>query len=182
MKDQIININLPLCGYSLCPGYNSGQMGLPIEIYVSLYLFNDSESIAITGPDELSSFVSTIDDEDSAWRFLRLFTALNTHYYFQKDIYTIDLGVSGTDSVFGTVLLSEDVANEIGYKPPTILFEGGEYIAARDLIQADPTGSSVEASIIRRKESISKDAGYRFIEDQIKGSIERKYVSFPSYE
>jgi len=182
MKDQIIDIDLPLGGHKLCPGYISGQSGLPMEIYLRLYVINDIDALQLNNPEELSGFVSEINDEHSAWRFLRLFTALNTHYYFQKADYTIDLGVAETGSLLQSVILTPDAAKRAGYEPPRMIIEDDGYTASRDLIHADPAAVLSPATVIRRRESISGNAGYRFIEDSVKGEIGREHVAFPAYE
>jgi hypothetical protein len=179
--DQEIHLDLPMTGYRLIPGY-SGQFGLPVEIYLRLYAVKDEEKKLIASPDDLTRIITHIDDEEAAWRVLRLFTAPETHYLFQKDIYTIDLNVAAPGSPTGDGMVSPDVAQRIGYQPPKINLENHQYIASRDLVRANAMERSALAEVLRRHEALSEDADYCFIEDQVKGKIARQDVRIPSYE
>jgi len=181
--DQEIRIGLDLSGYRLIPGYSSGHIGLPMEIYLHLYAVRNEDKTLIAGPDDLSRFVTRISSEDEAWRFLRLFTALSTHYLFQKRVYIIDLGVSlVSDQVVDSVVISPEVAERVGYKSPDMRRQDQEYIARRDLVCANPLNLSIPVSVLRRREALAEDGTYRFIEDQVIGEIERTEVPFPAYE
>ena len=56
------------------------------------------------------------------------------------------------------------------------------YLAERDLIRAHPVDRSAPVQVFRRREALSRDGGYVFIEDEVKGEIGRREVPFPSYE
>jgi hypothetical protein len=178
--EQEINIDLPLAGRRLIPGYR-GQFGLPVEIYLRLYAVKDEDKALIAGPDDLSRFVTHIVDENAAWRFLRLFTSPETHYLFQKEVFSVDLKVSaGPKSEVGGI--SPNVARRIGYQPPEIKRETNEYVARRDLVRADAKNRQKQATALRRREALTDDGQYRFIEDKILADLSRTDVVMPSYE
>lgn len=181
LPDQEINIDLPMSGHRLIPGY-SGQIGLPLEIYLRLYAVKDEEKTLIAAPGDLSRFVKRIDGEEAALRFLRLFTAPDTHYHFQRGNYTIDLDVGVPGSLHTAGTISPELAKRIDYQSPEIQLEKNEYLAERDLMRADSANRSEPVEVFRRREALSREGDYRFIEDKVKGEIRRQDVPFPSYE
>ncbi len=181
LEDQEVKLRLPMSGYRLIPGY-TGHLGLPVEIHLRLYAVKDQEKRLIASPDDLSRIVTHIDDEDAAWRFLRLFTAPATHYLFQKGVYTIDLEVSSPGLQTGEGVISPEVAQRIGLQPAEMTRENRQYVASRDLVRANAMERGAPAEVLRRRETLSEGAAYRLIEDRVKGSIPRQDVTFPSYE
>ncbi len=181
LSDQEIHLDLPLSGYRLIPGY-SGKVGLPFEIYLRLYAVKGDEKNLIAGPPDLSRFVTSVADENAVWRFLRLFTFPDSHYLFQKDVYTIDLEVAPLASPTGVGMISPETAQRIGYEAREVKLEHDEYITGHDLMRAAPVNSSTAIEVLRRREALSRDGAYRFIEDRMKGEIGRQDVIFPSYE
>ena len=179
--DQEIDVGLPRSGYRLIPGY-AGHLGLPVEVFLRLYAVKGDEKRLIANPGDLSGIVTSIDDEDAAWRFLHLFTSPDTHYLFQKGAYTIDLALSPDGTVAGVGMISRDVNQQIGYRAPEMVLEDREYVSSRDLIRANSVDRSAFVDVIRRRESVSEGGRYRFIEDKAKGRIARSDVPFPSYE
>ena len=136
----------------------------------------------IMNPEDLSPFISHIDNDDQAWQVLRLFTDPTTHYLFQKEVYTIDLEVSMNGNMVGFGKISSEVAQRIGYCPPEIGVEDHKYISRRDLVRARAQYSSERAKIIRRREAISNDGTYNLIGEKMIGEVERGEVTLPSYE
>lgn len=181
LPDQEILIDLPLSGHRLIPGY-SGHIGLPMEIYLRLYAVKAEEKTPIAAPDDLSRFVERIDDEEAAWRFLRLFTGPDTHYLFQRGFYTIDLRVGRPGSESAVGMISPGESQRLRYQQPEIKLVDDGYLAERDLIRAHPVDRSAPVQVFRRREALSRDGGYVFIEDEVKGEIGRREVPFPSYE
>jgi hypothetical protein len=181
LEDQEVQLGLPLSGYRLIPGY-TGHLGLPVEIYLRLYAVKDQEKRLIASPDDLSRIVTHIDDQDAAWRFLRLFTAPATHYLFQKGLYTIDLEVSSPGLQTGEGMISREVAQRIGFQPAEMTRENHQYVASRDLVRANAIERGALAEVLRRRETLSEGAAYCLIEDRVKGRIAREDVAFPSYE
>jgi hypothetical protein len=180
--DQEIDIGIPLSGYRLIPGY-SGEFGLPVEVFLHLYAVRDKVDVKlISQPGHLSPLIEHISSEDEAWRFLRLFTAPDTHYLFQKDIYSIDIGVSTPSEPPRIGMISWDLAQRVGFRPPEIRLVDQEYIACRDLVRANPIDLSAKVLVIRRCEALSVDGVYRFIEERKAGEIARKDLPFPAYE
>jgi hypothetical protein len=114
---QELKLDLPLSGHRLIPGYGE-KMGLPVEVYLRLYAVKNEEKTLITGPSDLSRFVTRINSEETAWRFLRLFTAPETHFLFQKGTYTVELGILPPGLAGGTAMISPDLAVRVGYEAP----------------------------------------------------------------
>lgn len=183
LPDQTIHIDLPLSGYALVPGYFSGKFGLPVEIFLDLYAVKGDEKTAINEPGDLSQFIEGISDQEAVWRFLRLFSSMQTHYFFQKQIYTVDVSVAGQSPYFtDSVIISDEMARRVEYQPPMIEVHEDGYTAARDLISAVSTDRSNPASVFRRQERVTKAGAYTLIADTAKGFIERRDIAFPSYE
>lgn len=179
--DQEIDIGLPLSGHHLIPGYQ-GQIGLPMEIYLQLYAVKGEERALIAGPNDLSRFVTQIDGEIAAWRFLRLFTAPETHFLFQKDVYTIDLEVSAPGAPLRAGAISPALAQRVGYQPPEMRREGPQYLARRDLVRADARNRSLPVTFFRRSEALAENGAYIFIDEQSLAELPRTDVIMPSYE
>ena len=180
--DQELVIGLPLSGYRLVPGFR-GRMGLPAEAFLVLYAVSaGGEKILIAGPEDLSRLVSHIGSEDEAWKFLRLFTAPETHYFFQKATYTTDLRVLSPGEPRGVSAISPEVARQVGYQAPQMRREGNEYVACRDLIRSGPAQASAPVVVLRRWEALSTEATYRLIEDRVIGEVEFTQAIPPSYE
>ncbi|HSB70753.1 MAG TPA: hypothetical protein VLT62_15610 [Candidatus Methylomirabilis sp.] len=180
--DQEIAIGLPLSGYRLVPGIR-GRMGLPAEAFLELYAVSaEGEKTLIAGPADLSPLVGHIGSEDEAWRFLRLFTAPETHYFFQKAAYTTDLRVLSPGEPPAVSAISPALARQVGYQAPQIRLEGNEYVACRDLIRTGGTQRSAPVALLRRWEALSREGSYRLIEERVIGELESTQAIPPSYE
>jgi hypothetical protein len=182
LREQAIDPGLDLGVYSLYPGYRRGHMHLPVEACLELYACNETDSVRIDGPNALSPFVLAIDDERTAWRFLRLFTALNTHYYFQKESYTLEPTETEGDAPPGALSMPARVLAAAGWEPPRMIREGTRYLAIRDLVRARPTDTAAPVILLRRSERVSAGADYELLEDTVKAEIQRDRVPVPVYE
>jgi len=181
LPNERIDLDLPLSGYSLVPGYK-GKIALPVELYLQLYAIKGEEKILIREPCDLSRIVAGIENEAAAWRFLRLFTASESHYLFQKGIYTIELMLAAPGRELGDGIISAEIADAIGYEPPEMRHEHETFTASRDLVRTDPLNPAKPMQMLRRREALSERGRYCFVEDILKGKIEQRNVVVPSYE
>lgn len=180
--DRELTPGFSVPGYRLIPGY-SGEVGLPFEAFLRLYAVKDeTERVLISGPGDLSPLVGPIKNVEAAWSFLCLFTAPETHYLFQKDVYILDLTVARSDEDRALGEISAVIARKIGFQPPRIEMSNQEYVATRDLVRIDTRGLARSPVVLRRKEGLSASGAYRFIEERAIGEVERKDVTLPAYE
>lgn len=182
LSGEAVNLPVALSGYRLIPGY-VGRLSLPVELQLNLYAVKDQEVVPIRSPEDLSPLIECVPDANAAWSILRLFSATETHYLFQRDIYTLDLQVCSSGAARSTAEISPEVAARVGYEAPTMRIHGEAYHALRDVIQAEARGASGRGPVIlRRRESLSKRGEYRFFEDTVKGYVTASDVFLPCYE
>jgi hypothetical protein len=180
--DRQLDVGVPLAGSRLVPGMGP-EGGLPLEAFLRLYAVDQSgKAVLIAGPADLAPLVTRVGSEEAAWRFLRLFTAPETHYLFQKDAYTIDLRVAAPGEAREVGTITPDDAARFGYQPPQMTFDGGEYTARRDLVHAAPAAQSKPATLVRRREALAEDGAYRLVDERDVGPIARTAVIVPAYE
>jgi hypothetical protein len=182
VREREIQSGFVLRGHRLIPG-SEGEVGLPLEAFLRLYAVRGTEKpIRIDGPADLAPLVSSIDDEEAAWRFLRLFTAPETSYLFHKDCWLIELRSrsSGEAAVAGTV--DPAIARAAGLSPPTMAVTPDGYIAEHDLFCASPSEGRTAGKVCRRREYVARSGVYRVLDHRIVGRLDPADVVLPRYE
>jgi hypothetical protein len=176
LYEREIDLGVDLAGYRLIPGFR-GEVGLPLEAFLELFAVRGAEIVPVT-PERLPSLIERIEDEEDAWKVLRLFISPETHFLFKKDVYVLDL-VPDPSRVGG---IAPETAERIGYLEPEMRREDEKFVARRDVVQFEAGRPSPQPLALRWRESLSREGAYQLLDEQTIAELSPEEVTLPYYE
>jgi hypothetical protein len=178
--DREIKVSFDLGAYRLIPGY-VGELGLPLEAFLHLYVVVDSYIVTeITGLEDLSKMVTAIHNEAEALAFVQLLTAQQSHYFFNKEITVIDLVVVSGIETPGVGAISQVRAQQLGIPAPQVTQDNQGFRIERNLIKS--TSLSGPREIVRRTERVSTSGKYTLVSESPLIRLDAAEVQIPYYE
>lgn len=157
-------------GWSFYKGCK-GVLGTPDEAFLKLVAVRGNLKRILPTRESLKGYVRFSDwgDGESVLAYVRLFTALDTHYLFENNNFIEVRKASGSPS-WGELVPA--TYEKLKLHEPTVYQTGPGYGVIRYLVDA-------EHMIYRANEIVKKDGDYRIATEVIAKNVE---ILYPIYE
>lgn len=160
-----------------CPG----ELGLPIEAFLRLYAVRDQRILGqITGPEDLTAFITAVRSAEHALGFVQLFTDPATVHLFPGQRLTIDVSLASDDGVAEPGALSPRRWRESGATAPRVEADSDGFRITRTVVSADAVGA--RRQLLRRVERVSSQGGYRHVGDTVIAELAPDEIRMPFAE
>lgn len=176
--DEVVCVNLNLEPYVLVKGYR-GEFGLPAEAFTRLFAVREGRPVAeISGPDDLSQFVSEVHTVAQALAFVDLFTSASTHFLFPGYKSVIELTVRMPDQADRPGAIALDTLAAWALELATAREATEHFVIDRNLLAR----FEGDLEVRRVSEEVRRDGTYAKTACSSVRRVCEEDVIFPTYE
>jgi hypothetical protein len=168
LQDQKISVSFDTRGYTFYRG-GQGILGDPVEAYLRLVGVKGEEKVLLPQVSDLQGRVR-LRTPEQALEFLRLFSAINTHYLFPDYSY-LEPQEDGEEPSPGEY--APAYAAHANLARPVARQQDGDFIVERNLLDR-------QNRLLRSRELVDPDGHYAMENTQIIDA--RAPISYPLYQ